>query len=144
MKKSDKNFEENLIKALNSLGYSDFNLELGENDLYNLIFKKDPISLRFDNFRYIGNSFIMFEYKGQDTLALWKKETNKEIIIVNTHIKSTYNLKKYEENIEKIRKLIKVDKIESITEIAKNLGMTRQALYKNKELKKYIDNLKKC
>ena len=51
-----------------------------------------------------------------------------------THIKDDYNKNKLKENKEKIRQLLEVDKTLTITAIAQELNITRQGLYKTKNL----------
>ena len=52
------------------------------------------------------------------------------------------DLKRLEENKKKISKLLSVDKNIKIPQIAKELGITRQGLYKNQELMELINKLK--
>ena len=68
---------------------------------------------------------------------------DKSQIEVAREVRKNNYLDRLGENQEQIKKLILKNKKISIQEIAKELGMTRQALYKNKDLKKFIDELKK-
>ena len=69
------------------------------------------------------------------------KSTNKTNKI--SYLREEKDLKRLEENKKKISKLLSVDKNLKISEIAKELNITRQGLYKNQELKNLIDELKK-
>ncbi len=61
----------------------------------------------------------------------------------NEYLRKENDLKRLIENKKMIKKMITENKKISIAELAKNLNITRQALYKNKELKNLIDELKK-
>ena len=68
------------------------------------------------------------------------KSTNKTNKI--SYLREEKDLKRLEENKKKISKLLSVDKNIKIPQIAKELGITRQGLYKNKELIELINKLK--
>lgn len=136
-----KIFESNLERHLKLLGYSNYQLEF-EEGVYNLVFQNEPMSIFFDDFEFLKPYFLSFYIKGFKAFTLWKKD---DIIQPNqgkSHIKDDYNKNKLKENKEKIRQLLEVDKTIKITQIAKELEMTRQGLYKNKELMELINKLK--
>ncbi len=68
------------------------------------------------------------------------KSTNKTNKI--SYLREEKDLKRLEENKKKISKLLSVDKNIKIPQIAKELGITRQGLYKNQELMELINKLK--
>ncbi len=68
------------------------------------------------------------------------KSTNKTNKI--SYLREEKDLKRLEENKKKISKLLSVDKNIKIPQIAKELGITRQGLYKNQELIELINKLK--
>ena len=68
------------------------------------------------------------------------KSTNKTNKI--SYLREEKDLKRLEENKKKISKLLSVDKNIIIPQIAKELGITRQGLYKNQELIELINKLK--
>ena len=75
------------------------------------------------------------------------EEVRKELKSNNKTNKISYlreekDLKRLEENKKKISKLLSVDNNIKIPQIAKELGITRQGLYKNKELMELINKLK--
>lgn len=136
-----KIFESNLERHLKLLGYSNYQLEF-EEGVYNLVFQNEPMSIFFDDFEFLKPYFLSFYIKGFKAFTLWKKD---DIIQPNqgkSHIKDDYNKNKLKENKEKLRQLLEVDKTIKITQIAKELEMTRQGLYKNKELMELINKLK--
>lgn len=59
-----------------------------------------------------------------------------------SYLREEKDLKRLEENKKKINKLLLVDKTLKVSEIAKELNITRQGLYKNKELMELINKLK--
>lgn len=59
-----------------------------------------------------------------------------------SYLREEKDLKRLEENKKKINKLLLVDKTLKVSEIAKELNITRQGLYKNKELIELINKLK--
>ena len=67
------------------------------------------------------------------------KSTNKTNKI--SYLREEKDLKRLEENKKKISKLLSVDKNIKIPQIAKELGITRQGLYKNQELMELINKL---
>jgi uncharacterized protein YneR len=68
------------------------------------------------------------------------KSTNKTNKI--SYLREEKDLKRLEENKKKINKLLLVDKTLKVSEIAKELNITRQGLYKNRELMELINKLK--
>lgn len=68
------------------------------------------------------------------------KSTNKTNKI--SYLREEKDLKRLEENKKKISKLLSVDKNIKIPQIAKEIGITRQGLYKNQELIELINKLK--
>ncbi len=68
------------------------------------------------------------------------KSTNKTNKI--SYLREEKDLKRLEENKKKINKLLLVDKTLKVSEIAKELNITRQGLYKNQELMELINKLK--
>jgi transcriptional regulator of acetoin/glycerol metabolism len=75
------------------------------------------------------------------------EEVRKELKSNNKTNKISYlreekDLKRLEENKKKISKLLSVDNNIKIPQIAKELGITRQGLYKNQELMELINKLK--
>ena len=75
------------------------------------------------------------------------EEVRKELKSNNKTNKISYlreekDLKRLEENKKKISKLLSVDNNIKIPQIAKELGITRQGLYKNQELMELINELK--
>ncbi len=83
-----------------------------------------------------------------DLIKIIEEEVRKEIKSTNKTNKISYlreekDIERLEENKKKISKLLSVDKNLKISEIAKELNITRQGLYKNQELKNLIDELKK-
>ena len=68
------------------------------------------------------------------------KSTNKTNKI--SYLREEKDLKRLEENKKKISKLLSVDNNIKIPQIAKELGITRQGLYKNQELMELINKLK--
>ena len=75
------------------------------------------------------------------------EEVRKELKSNNKTNKISYlreekDLKRLEENKKKINKLLLVDKTLKVSEIAKELNITRQGLYKNQELMELINKLK--
>ena len=68
------------------------------------------------------------------------KSTNKTNKI--SYLREEKDLKRLEENKKKISKLLSVDKNIKIPQIAKELGITIQGLYKNQELIELINKLK--
>ena len=68
------------------------------------------------------------------------KSTNKTNKI--SYLREEKDLKRLEENKKKISKLLSVDNNIKIPQIAKELGITRQGLYKNQELIELINKLK--
>ena len=69
------------------------------------------------------------------------KSTNKTNKI--SYLREEKDLKRLEENKKKISKLLSVDKNIKIPQIAKELGITRQGLYKNQELIELINKEQK-
>ena len=69
------------------------------------------------------------------------KSTNKTNKI--SYLREEKDLKRLEENKKKISKLLSVDKNIKIPQIAKELGITRQGLYKNQELIELINKFKR-
>jgi uncharacterized protein YneR len=59
-----------------------------------------------------------------------------------SYLREEKDLKRLEENKKKINKLLLVDKTLKVSEIAKELNITRQGLYKNRELMELINKLK--
>jgi transcriptional regulator of acetoin/glycerol metabolism len=59
-----------------------------------------------------------------------------------SYLREEKDLKRLEENKKKISKLLSVDKTLKVSEIAKELNITRQGLYKNRELMELINKLK--
>lgn len=59
-----------------------------------------------------------------------------------SYLREEKDLKRLEENKKKINKLLLVDKTLKVSEIAKELNITRQGLYKNQELMELINKLK--
>lgn len=59
-----------------------------------------------------------------------------------SYLREEKDLKRLEENKKRINKLLLVDKTLKVSEIAKELNITRQGLYKNKELIELINKLK--
>lgn len=144
-----KVFEETLKKHLKFLGYSlnENDLEEGENEtgnFYRLFI--GAFTLYFDDYRYYDEHlpFIAFLKQGFQIGCLFPNSYNptSKTIIQRKHIKDDFNKEQLKLNKEKIRQLLEVDKTLSITAIAQELGITRQAIYKNTDLKKFIDNLK--
>ncbi len=75
------------------------------------------------------------------------EEVRKELKSNNKTNKISYlreekDLKRLEENKKKISKLLSVDNNIKIPQIAKELGITRQGLYKNQELMELINKFK--
>jgi len=134
-------FERDLTRYLTVFGYKGFRLEL-EEGIYSLFLGN--FFIYFDDFQFVEPDFLIFKREKNSICYLCK---NKEVD-TNTknpqHIRADYDKKNLEEYKTKIRQLFKVDKKIKITEIAKELKITRQAIYKNLELKKFIENLKKC
>ena len=59
-----------------------------------------------------------------------------------SYLREEKDLKRLEENKKKINKLLLVDKTLKVSEIAKELNITRQGLYKNQEHMEIINKLK--
>lgn len=142
-KQLEKHFKITLEKDLKTLGYSMDLMgfeKLEDNNLYCISIENNSV-LYFDNFNNI-NGFLNFYIKEIKVFSLCKKTIVDTFKKSKNYIKSEHDEKNLKIYKEKIRQLIKVDKKIKITEIAKELGITRQAIYKNLELKKFIENLK--
>ena len=146
-----KSFLGELEKHLIFLGYEGYELETRDNlgyEYYRLALKTEPVVIYFDCYDFTKTtiSFLHFTLQGIMTATLFKifKKNKKSIENTKvTHIKEKFNREQLELKKEKIRQLIEVDKTIKITKIAEELGITRQSLYKNIELKNFIDRLKK-
>ncbi len=113
----------------------------------------DKIFKRMDNLpkelinQYIGELSTL----KIDLIKIVEEEIRKEIKPTNktnktnkiSYLREEKDIERLEENKKKISKLLSVDKNLKISEIAKELNITRQGLYKNQELKNLIDELKK-
>ncbi len=139
-----KHFEMHLNHLIKELGYDYYQLEL-EEDTYNIVFKNENFSIFFDDFNFIEPYFLHFFMKGTKIFTLWKKETHPQNEMKPnkmSYLREEKDLKRLKENKEKINKLIQINKKISITNIAQELGITRQGLYKNQELMELINKLK--
>lgn len=139
-----KIFESELERHLNELGYGGFILDF-EDNIYNLSFPNLPFSIFFDDFEFFSQpTFLNFYLNKSKILSLWDISEQESFINQSTkHIKDDFNKKRLEENQQKIKHILETNKKISITKIAEELGITRQAIYKNADLKKFIDDIKK-
>jgi len=109
----------------------------------NRIFEKmDKLPQELIN-QYIGELSTL----KTDLIKIVIEEVNKEMkpsdkVNKISYLREEKDLERLEDNKKKISKLLLSDNKLTINEIAKELGMTRQAIYKNKNLKTYIDGLR--
>lgn len=156
--KKEKHFIGELKMKLDFFEYKDYSISKVKEDMKEIYyFKKEEevyevylddlaTVIFFDDFRMIDNRFLYFFKDGKTVTIirqLNKVVKEKKVVVKTKYIKADYDKKNLDEYKNKIRQLLKVDKKIKITEIANELGITRQAIYKNKELKSFIDSLKK-
>ncbi len=122
----DKKTKIVMIDSLNITIYFD-KFEIGKNNDYIDFFREEK--------------FIMSIYKNSQISKVDK--IGKPATRKKSYIREEHDKKKLEEYKEKISKLLEVDKKISITKIAQNLGITRQAIYKNTEINVFIEKMKK-
>lgn len=142
--KKEKHFKLNLEKDLKTLGYNlnDMSFEKNEEDnIYSFLLHGTTV-IYFDEYKFF-EYFIQFFNQGIKVCILGKPIEINNSVKAENYLRAEYDRKNLEGYKEKIRQLLEVDKKTSITAIAQELGITRQGLYKNLELKKYIDTLKK-
>lgn len=141
--KKEKSFRLNLEKDLEKIDYklSDMCFEKDEeNNAYNFLLNGN-IVVYFDDYSF-GGQFIHFYNKGIHIISITKPREISKYIKPDNYLRAEHDKRNLEEYKSKIRQLILVDKKIKITQIAEELGITRQAIYKNTDLKKFIDSLK--
>ena len=141
---------EGLKEALKNLNQNDIKVG-GDKKTKILIIDSIDITIYFDKFEinknknYIdffnNNKYIMMIGKNRQLSKVEK--IGKPAVKKKSYIREEHDKQKLEHYKEKISKLLEVDKKISITKIAQNLGITRQAIYKNIELNVFIENMKK-
>lgn len=141
--KKERLFELNLEKDLKELGYLLKNMafEKDEEENFYSILLNGNIVIYFDEYKFF-NPIISFFNKGIPVSLLTKPEKI-NILMQSNYLRAKHDEKKLEEYKTKIRHLLELEPNLKITKIAEELGITRQAIYKNLELKKFIDSLKK-
>jgi len=140
----EKHFKLNLENDLKKFGYklSEMHFDKDEtSNTYNFLINGNII-VRFDDYRFLKD-FIQFYNKGICTVSLVNPISIKASSSNNSYLRKEKDLKRLEKNKEKIRQLISVDNTIKIPQIAEELGITRQGLYKNQELMNLINELKK-
>jgi DNA-binding phage protein len=157
MEKREKRFIRDLSNKLKKLGYTKFSIEkikkqsdkelydIKKNEeIYLLILEDLGLFIYCDDFEPVYDYYLGF-YRNDKLIAQISKKSKVDTLektIKTQHIKANYDKKNLEGYKTKIRQLLEVDKKIKITEIAKELGITRQAIYKNKELLSFIKSLK--
>lgn len=141
---------EELKEALKNLNQNDIKVG-GDKKTKILIIESLDITIYFDKFEINKNkNYIDFFNNNKYVMMIGKNsqlskvdKIGKPAIRKKNYIREEHDKKKLTEYKEKISKLLEVDKKISITKIAENLGITRQAIYKNIELNLFIEKMKK-
>ena len=141
--KKERLFELNLENDLKKMGYELSKMHFDKDETSNTynFFINGNIIVHFDEYNFTED-YINFYNKGIFVVSLVNPTIIKASNSNNSYLRKEKDLKKLKRNKEKIRQLITVDKNIKISEIAKELEITRQGLYKNQELMNLINELK--